>query len=247
MKKYSALFLTTVMVISGACTKEQAPAIDSFGVSMESTGVLEYERPVIDVTVGGELRTFYYPGQVVVDGTPACTAINAAVTTIYAGRTNTIALPRLTPGDHIVELVVGKARSLYRDAEAACGENEKAFSLNVTVNPSDKVVFVLAKPRTDIDDYVFIPEDGYAYDALARSTEDVAVRAAWYSLQVYPTGLQAEGVTVSNIGSSLSVERRATAFSDGIEIKAVETLKKGDPASQFTLSAGGKDITVQVL
>ena len=244
MKKYFLPILVLVFT-AVSCHRDKAPSADTFSVHLESGSILEYERPVVEVTVGGVPGRSFYPGQVVVDGSPV-TAVNAAATTLYSGRTHRIALPRLSPGSHEIELIAGKARSLYRDAEAACGERADAITLHLEVHASAKTVFVLAKPRTDQDDYVFIPEDRWMYDALTREVDGVAVRPGLYTVQVYPTRLQSRGFDITDIGSHLSIERKETAIGDGFEIKAVGTLKAGDPASQFTLSSGDRSITLEV-
>ena len=207
----------------------------------------EYERPLVTVTRTGAQDAFF-PCQAVIDGM-AVTTLNAAGTTLLDRASQVLALPRLAPGHHKIDLVIGKGRRLYRDAEAACGEKDKTLSIDVEVESSSKAVIVLSFDKTDVDRYVFIPEDKYALDCNTGKKLDFdkfSILSDTYTVTTYPFSSQKDGFSVSGVGKNLDVKAVDTAVGKGIDIKT--TGKGGTDAadSRFSLSASGVDLVVQV-
>lgn len=212
-----------------------------------SPSIQEFERPVVTVSRTEALGS-YIPCQAIIDGEPV-TILNAAGTTLLDMASQEIRLPRLSPGKHEIELVFGKARKLYRDAEAACGERVSSTRLSLEVKASAKRVLALSFPRTDVDCYLFMPEDGTAVNCNTgekKSIADMAVLQAEYTVNIYPFSCQEDGFAVTEVGSRLNVEAKETLIGNGIVIRAGSAQGNSKSDMQFTITAGGKDITIQV-
>ena len=208
----------------------------------------EYQRPVAHVT-RTEATDRYFPCQAIIDGQPV-TRLNAAGTTLLNMPEQDIYLPRLAPGKHEIEFVFGHARRLYRDAEAACGERDKSQRMTIEVLPSQKHVLALTFPRTDVDCYLFMPDDGIAINCTNKTEfpiSELAVLPACYAVGVYPFSSQVGGVEIKKVGERLSVVRTDTLIGDGIDIRMEGTLEEGKPNSRFCLRAGGLDYEIQVM
>ena len=201
--------------------------------------------------VGTEL---FYPCQVKIDG-EVVTAINAAGTTYNAASNPIIRLPRLAAGTHEVEFVFGEGRKLYRDAEAACGEDRKRVSLNIEVQPSDRKVVVFTKPDTDFDAYIFYPDENDALNynlgitASQMRTSDpkseFTILPDRYTVTAFPGA--SSDLNISEVGSSLSVTKSVNKTGSGINILINGDLKKKDPSSRFTITIGGTVLVIPVL
>ena len=235
----------TLSVLSLASCRGPLDTDATFSLSVNSPK--EYERPVVTVKRTGASGT-YFPCQVTVDGQPV-TAINAAGTTLLNLTTQDISLPRLAPGHHEIGLVIGKGRRFYRDAEAARGETDQTLTIPVEVEASPKAVIVLTFDKTDVDRYVFIPEDRYALDCNTGKTMDYdrfTILQDTYTVGVYPFSAQTEGFSVSAVGESLDVKEVDTSIGKGISVVAVGKIESGKASSRFVLSGAGVNLVVPV-
>ena len=209
--------------------------------------IVEYERPVLHVSRTSSLDCFI-PCRVSIDGTPV-TTLNAAMTTLQNIATQEIWLPRLAPGTHDIELVYGKARKLYRDAEAACGERVNFSRLHVEVCESPAHVLVFAASEMDVDRYVFMHDDGMAVEwntGECLPVEAMTVRPDTYTLFSFPTSARGSGICVSEVGESVCAAVKDTPLGRGIEITAVGKVEPGAESSRLTVTAGGLEYVIQV-
>ncbi|MBQ0151242.1 MAG: hypothetical protein KBT08_11610 [Bacteroidales bacterium] len=240
------LAIATLSLVFSSCEKQQSP--DVFFSLTASDKIFEYERPVIHVS-RTEAVDMYIPCQAVIDGEPV-TILNAAGTTLLNMPEQDISLPRLAPGKHHIELVFGNARRLYRDAEAACGERLKSGALDIEVMQSTRKVMAFTFPRTDVDCYVFMPDDDTAIECNTGkeyALKDITVLPAEYTVNVYPFSSQKDDLQISHVGDRIEVKQIETLIGRGIEITMKGQLDKQNENSAFHLHAGGTDYAIQVM
>lgn len=237
--KIIAAAMLTMLLASCEKGLEREPAINA---STETT-ILEHERPVVHMS-RSEATDMFIPCQAVIDGVPV-TVLNVAGTTLQNMPSQDIHLPRLSPGKHEIEMVWGKARKLYRDAEAACGEREGSAKLSIDVMESTAHVLVLTAARTDVDRYIFLPDEGRAVEWNTRRSVPVAemtVSPDIYTVRAYPS----DEIVLSAVGEKLDVRKTETLIGRGIDITVKGTLEKGKENSRFTVTSGGQDYVIQV-
>lgn len=239
------MILITAAALLSACENvlEGEPVI----TATTEPVIVEYERPVLHVSRTSSLDCFI-PCQVFIDGSPV-TVLNAAMTTLQNIATQDIFLPRLAPGAHEIELAYGKARKLYRDAEAACGERVNYSRLRVEVGESPAHVLVFAAAGLDVDRYIFMHDDGMAIEwntGECLPVSAITVRPDTYTLFSFPSSVRSDGITVSHIGERVSVAVTDTPLGQGVEVRAAGELENGNENSRFTITAGGLDYTIQV-
>jgi len=208
----------------------------------------EYQRPVVHVS-RSEATDLFIPCQAIIDG-EVVTKLNAAGTTLLNMPSQDIRLPRLAPGRHEIELVLGRARELYRDAEAACGERQKSVKLEVEVVSSSNRVLALSFPETDVDCYLFMPDEGIAVNCNDNSEYPIGkitVLPAIYTVASYPFSSQKDGFELSSVGDRLYVTKIENKTGNGIDITMDGPLEAGNANSRFCLKAGGYDYQIQVM
>ena len=253
MKKIP-VYLAAALIAASAvsCQKENSPVKPDFDITVTATA--ENERPVATIVNNTD---YFFPCQVKIDGSVNNSlGIANQIIQAYNKLPFTIKLPYLTPGEHQITLVIGNGRALYRDAEAAWGENVLEVTRNITVKADPKVKIVLKDPVVDKDLYEFIPEDNYGYQNSGQILETekniLTLTSGIYTVEVLPKSLNNE-FEISNLTKYVKVNKVTTGYGNGIEIgynsEEVEKDKhidKKEKEYNFDISAGGQTRTIKI-